>query len=230
VTNILVIAAHPDDEILGCGGTIAKHSSQGDQVHALILAEGLTSRNYNATEAYVDTPEALAKLTECTKKACSIVGAASVAFTGFPDNKMDSVSLLDIIKPIEAKIREVNPEIIYTHQPGCLNIDHQLTHRATVTAARALPGAQIKTLLFFESPSSSEWQVPGGGSAFVPNWFVDIEDTLELKLKALKAYDSEMRAFPHPRSYEGISNLAKYRGASAGFKAAEAFTLGRHLA
>lgn len=229
MATVLVVAAHPDDEILGCGGSIVKHSRTGDSVYILIMAEGLTSRFSGLTDQS-SISDSLNHLQRCAQEACSIVGAKSVEFTGLPDNKMDSASLLDIIKPIEAKIREVNPEIIYTHQPGCLNIDHQLTHRATVTAARALPGAQIKTLLFFESPSSSEWQVPGGGSAFVPNWFVDIEDTLELKLKALKAYDSEMRAFPHPRSYEGISNLAKYRGASAGFKAAEAFTLGRHLA
>jgi len=132
------------------------------------------------------------------------------------------------VKPIERAIATHNPTLIYTHHSGDLNIDHRRIHEAVVTAARPLPDSGVQTLLFFEVPSSTEWQVPGAAPPFMPNWFIDIATTLEQKLAALDAYASEMRPFPHARSRQAVAALAHWRGASAGMQAAEAFCLGRH--
>lgn len=225
MAKVLVIAAHPDDEMLGCAGTMAKHSAQGDEVHILIMAEGATSRSLvRDREAH---EEELSELSMAAYKAAKTVGAASVRLHNFADNRMDGENLLDVVKVVEEKIEKNRPSIIYTHHPSCLNVDHQVTHKAVVTACRALPDSGIETLLFFEIPSSSEWQVPTGGITFAPNWFVDISDTLDKKLAALTDYQSEMREFPHPRSLKAVEHLARWRGASSGFAAAEAFVLGR---
>jgi LmbE family N-acetylglucosaminyl deacetylase len=225
--NILVVAAHPDDEVLGCGGTIAKHSQKGDSVHVIILAEGVTSRDTQRNpEERKSELSALAKMAD---QASEILGATSLSLHNFPDNRMDSCDLLDIIKVIENAINKYNPDIIYTHHSCDVNIDHCRIHEAVVTACRPLPGSQIKTLLFFEVASSTEWQTPNSAPAFTPNWFVDISDTLSIKLKALETYQSEMRPWPHPRSIPGLEYLAKWRGSMIGVEAAEAFVLGRNI-
>ena len=146
---------------------------------------------------------------------------------GFPDNRMDAVALLDVVKKIEAAVEAFQPEIVYTHHAGDVNIDHRIVHDAVVTACRSLPGQLVKTILFFETVSSTEWQPPQSYPVFAPNWYVDIGAFMEKKLKALHFYDSEMRGYPHPRSYEGIEILAKQRGITVGVKYAEAFMLGR---
>jgi LmbE family N-acetylglucosaminyl deacetylase len=225
--NILVIAAHPDDEVLGCGGTIAKHTQNGDQVHILILAEGATSRNTERDRQLFQAE--LSALGTAAHQASKILGVNSLSLHDFPDNRMDSCDLLDIIKTIEQAINQYQPQIVYTHHAGDVNIDHQLIHQATVTACRPIPHQTVQTLLFFAIPSSTEWQTSGSALPFIPNWFVDISETLECKLKALKAYESEMRPYPHPRSLEAVEYLARWRGATIGVKAAEAFMLGRHL-
>lgn len=225
--NILVVAAHPDDEVLGCGGTIAKHSQQGDSVNVVILAEGVTSRDTQRNpEKRKSELSALAKM---AYQAGEILGVTSLSLHNFPDNRMDSCDLLDIIKIIETAIKQHHPDIIYTHHPGDVNIDHRCLHEAVVTACRPLPGNQIKTLLFFEVASSTEWQTPNSAPVFTPNWFVDISDTLTIKLKALETYQSEMRPWPHPRSLAALEYLAKWRGSTIGVEAAEAFVLGRNL-
>ncbi len=223
--KILVIAAHPDDEILGCGGTMARHSKNGDQVHVLILAEGFTARD-SKREVNIRQLE-LTNLKKSAMKANKILGVRSVMFNDFPDNRMDSVDLLDVIKKIETSIEIINPVIIYTHHFGDVNIDHRLIQESVMSAARPMPGHGVKSILYFEIPSSTEWQTQGRSRAFVPNYFIDISATLELKIKALQAYKSEMREWPHPRSYEGIEHLAKWRGATVGVKAAESFEIGR---
>ncbi len=224
--NILVIAAHPDDEVLGCGGAIARHTQNGDQVHVLILAEGATSRD-EKRDTDKRTSE-LSALAQSAHEAKEILGVHSLKLMDFPDNRMDSCDLLDIIKPIEQAITEHAPQRIYTHYAGDVNIDHQRISEAVITAARSTPNHPTKTILFFEVPSSTEWQVSPVKAPFHPNWFVDISDTLHLKQKALAAYASEMRAFPHPRSESAIAHLAHWRGATAGVEAAEAFILARH--
>lgn len=225
--TVLVIAAHPDDEILGCGGAMAKHARRGDQVHVAILAEGLTSRDEQR-----DRSRHLGELSELAKaaqRANEILGAASLVLHDFPDNRMDSLDRLDVTKFVEGLVAKHRPEIVYTHHAGDVNIDHRVIHDAVITACRPQPGHCVKQLLFFEVASSTEWQPPGSAPFFTPNWFVDIADTLDLKLAALQAYESEMRAWPHARSIRALEHLARWRGASIGAEAAEAFLLGRNI-
>ena len=196
MANILVFAAHPDDEVLGCGGTIARHVSEGDLVKIVIVAEGLTSRG-PATDRSLDA------LHTAAHKAGEILGASEVHLEGLPDNRLDSLDRLAVINRIEAHVAEWEPAVVYTHHAGDLNIDHQVVHHAVVTACRPLPYHFVETLLFFEVPSSTEWQTPGSGVPFQPNWFVDITESNSLKLKALEVYCEEVRTWPHPRSLEG---------------------------
>ncbi|WP_342533942.1 PIG-L family deacetylase [Lysinibacillus sp. FSL K6-0057] len=226
--KVLIIAAHPDDEILGCGGVMARHSIGGDEVYSAILAEGLTSRNIERdVELY---SEDFKKLYRAAKIANDIVGVKELRFLGFPDNRMDSLELLDIVKQIEILINEFKPNIIYTHHMGDVNIDHQMIHRAVVTAVRPIPGSHtVDEVLFFETASSTEWMTPGSSTPFTPNYYVNIESTLFLKLKALEAYEYEMRDWPHARSINALDYLAKWRGANIGVEAAEAFILGRKI-
>ncbi|HKP95122.1 MAG TPA: PIG-L deacetylase family protein [Fibrobacteria bacterium] len=227
-STVLVVAAHPDDEVLGCGATMAAHARKGDRVHVLILAEGLTSRDPERNRG--SRAGGLSRLARAARKAHSILGVSGTTLEAFPDNRMDSVPLLDVVKVIESRIAAVRPDVIYTHHAGDLNIDHRVVHQAVATACRPLPGTALRSLLCFEVPSSTEWQIQSPASAFAPNWHVDVTDTLALKLKALKAYASEMRPWPHSRSLEAVEHLARWRGASAGWDAAEAFMLGRHRA
>ena len=225
--TILVIAAHPDDEVLGCGGTIANHICNGNEVHVLILAEGMTSRD--DTRDRKGREKDITKLKDMANEAHKILGTSSTKLLDFPDNRMDSVDLLDVIKVIENEINEINPEIIYTHHSNDLNVDHRITHQAVFTACRPEPGAIVEKMYCFEVPSSTEWQEHRAGAPFIPNTFVNICNTLDKKLAALKAYESEMKPWPHSRSIQAIEHLARWRGASAGFEAAEAFSLSRNL-
>ena len=215
--KILVVAAHPDDEVLGCGGTMARHASNGDKVHVLFMSAGVGSRE-NIKNDEVNERRI------CAKQASKILGSQSPQFLNFPDNRMDSISLLDVVKSIELVIQEIGPDVVYTHHIGDLNIDHQITHKAVLTACRPQPESSVKEIYSFEVLSSTEWST---NNPFIPNYFVDISDTLELKISAVKAYNSELRTFPHARSIESVKALAKYRGASVGIRAAEAFKVER---
>lgn len=221
--NVLVVAAHPDDEVLGCGATMAAHVRAGDRVDTLIMGHGVTSRGGT------DDARAIRELKEAAGLANRLLGAASLTVHEFPDNMMDSVDKLDVIKTVEVLLSKRRPHVVYTHHRGDLNIDHRVIHDAVVTACRPMPG-YTATLLFFEVPSNTEWQAPGIAQAFSPNWFVDAGKTLEAKLRALEAYRSEMRPWPHARSLAAVEHLARWRGASVGLEAAEAFVLGRQLA
>lgn len=225
MSSVLVIAAHPDDEVLGCGGTIAKHVQAGDKVVVAILAEGVTSRDpaRNRDERTDD----LSELARSAQSANAILGVHALVLHDLPDNRLDSLDRLEVIKLVEGLIVEHRPDRVYTHHAGDVNIDHRRIHEAVVTACRPIPGHSVKSLLFFEVPSSTEWQTPGSAPSFTPNWFVDIEETLETKRRALSAYASEMRRWPHSRSIEAVTYLARWRGASVGREAAEAFMLGR---
>ena len=217
---LLVVAAHPDDEVLGCGGTIARLAQKKVVITALFLADGVAARENAA-------PPELERRQAAANQAAQCLGIQSVIFGNFPDNRLDSVDLLDIVKPIEQAIAQYQPDLVLTHHAGDVNIDHQRVHQAVVTACRSQPGHCVKTLLFFEVPSSTEWQTPGSAPPFLPNWFVDISATLPSKLKALSAYSEELRSFPHPRSLQAVEGLARWRGATVGVEAAEAFILGR---
>ena len=224
---ILVVAAHPDDEVIGCGATIARHSMSGDEVHVVILAEGVTSRDKIRDRN--NSNYELSELAKVARVANEILGVHLLTLHDLPDNRLDSVDLLDLVKLIEDYIQTLKPDILYTHHAGDVNIDHRLIHEAVITATRPQPGQSVKTLLFFEIQSSTEWQPPGSAPIFSPNWFVDVSLTLQIKMKALAAYKSEMRPFPHPRSSEAVAHLARWRGATVGHNAAEAFMLGRQI-
>ncbi|MNI72395.1 GlcNAc-PI de-N-acetylase [compost metagenome] len=164
------------------------------------------------------------------QKANRILGVKSLELYDFPDNRMDQLDLLDVTKVIEGFINKYKPDIVYSHHIGDVNIDHRCIHQATVTACRPIPGNhRVKQLLFYEVSSSTEWQTPASGVPFVPNWFEDISETLEQKLRALEEYESEMRPWPHSRSIQAVEYLARWRGATIGRNAAEAFVLGRYI-
>ncbi len=225
---ILVIAAHPDDEVLGCGGTIARHVDQGDIVEVVILAEGITSRDDKRDLSKRE--EELTQLHQAVHRAADILGVTKVHQRCYPDNRMDGLELLDVIKVVEGFIDQIKPDIIYTHHRGDVNVDHGIVHDAVVTACRPIPQKQIPhTLLFFEVQSCTEWQTPGSAAPFVPGWFVDISGTIKRKLEALRAYETEMCPWPHARSIKAVEHLARWRGSNIGVKAAEAFTLGRRI-
>ena len=225
--RICIIAAHPDDEVLGCGGTAARHADTGDEVHVLIMAEGATARadEGDRNGNYVEERKALRAAAET---AASILGTKSPAFADFPDNRMDTAALLDVTKRIEQMIGKIKPDIVYTHHGGDLNIDHRIVHQAVLTACRPLPDSPVRAIYTFETVSSTEWSsLEEDAGAFRPTRFVDISGQLERKLAALGAYGMEMRTPPHARSKENVSALAAHRGASAGLMAAEAFMVVR---
>lgn len=223
----LVVAAHPDDEILGCGATIARMCAEGWTVHHLILAEGVTSRTKQRNED--ESSNELEALRRAGRQAARVLGVAGVTFGGFPDNRMDGVELLDVVKTIEDCIQSLRPERVFTHHYGDVNVDHRIVHEAVAAATRPVPGNPVRQVLYFEVPSSTEWRTSGSVQPFSPNMFVDVSAHLPRKLEALAAYDSEMRVFPHPRSMDAVAHLAAWRGATAGLTAAEAFHVGRWI-
>lgn len=226
MSRILVVVAHPDDEVLGCGGTVANFIKAGYEAYTLILGEGLTSRDHNRNSEKRKKEREIQALKDDIYKANKIIGIKDVFLYDLPDNRFDTIALLDIIKIIESLKTQLKPEIIFTHHNGDLNIDHRITYEAVITAARPLPAERIKKIYSFAILSSTEWNYP---TSFSPNLFCNIEDTLKVKLKAMKAYKSEIRNFPHPRSLEGISLNAQWWGMKAGLRYAEAFMVIREI-
>lgn len=223
--KVLVIAAHADDEAMGCSGTLARHTADGDEVHFLFMSDGVTSRE-NEVGEYAVAAEIEERRKMCLK-AVETIGGCPPTFLNFPDNRMDGVELLSLIKPIEDLIGNLRPNLIYTNHANDLNVDHRATHMAVLTACRPQLGSSVKAIYAFETPSSTEWGPVDSGPYFNPTRFVDISDYLELKLSTISAYENEMRVFPHPRSYEAIEALWTWRGAQVGMKAAEAFVVVR---
>lgn len=222
---VLVVAAHPDDEILGVGGTVARHVASGDKVYAIILGEGQTSRGEHREDISQDVVK---ELHQNTMESAKAVGYTDVYFENFPDNRFDQVDLLDIVKAVEKKVRELKPDIVYTHYSGDLNIDHQYTARAVLTATRPIGDYCVSEIYAFETLSSSEWNFDYSAQpAFCPNVFVDITDYYLNKENAMNCYVSELCEFPHPRSLKGMDVLSKTRGMAAGMERAEAFMLVR---
>lgn len=217
--SILIVVAHADDEVLGCGGTIARHVAEGDSVHVIFMADGVSSRG---SEQSAD----LIRRNQARDAALKILGVTEWHALDFPDNRMDSVPLLDVVQVLEHIVRKIQPERVYTHHHGDLNVDHRVTHQAVLTACRPLPGSSVREILAFEVMSSTEWTTPGL-APFIPHAFVDISDHLPKKLKALAAYELEMRPAPHSRSIGHIEALARHRGNSVGVEAAEGFEVVR---
>jgi LmbE family N-acetylglucosaminyl deacetylase len=218
--RVVAVLAHPDDEVLGAGGTLARHAAAGDEVHLVFIADGVGARG--GDQVAVDKRAAAAR------RAAAILGAREPLLLGFPDNAIDTVGLLKLVKSIEMVISNLKPQTIYTHHSGDLNIDHVLCHRAVMTACRPLPGSTVRRIFAMEVASSTEW-APELNSTFVPSRFVDVSATREAKRRALEVYDNEMRPFPHPRSYEAVEALSRWRGASVGLQWAEAFAVLRDI-
>jgi len=216
---VLIVAAHPDDEVLGCGGTIAKHIDQGDKVHTVFMADGTSAR----TSAKEDS---IKKRIETCDHVQSFFGITSTHFLEFSDNQMDNIPLLEVIKKLEKVFKKIKPSIIYTHHHNDLNIDHRKTHEAVMTVARPIPRSIISEIYGFEVLSSTEWSTPQKG-VFAPNFFVDITKQLDTKINALRMYNDEMRPTPHSRSINHAEVLAKHRGYSVGLEMAEAFEVYR---
>ena len=222
----LVVAAHPDDEVLGCGGTITRLAKAGEDVRVLILGEGATSRYPTRGAAGDAETKALGAMAE---EASRLMGAREVAFGGLADNRFDSVDLLDIVKIVESYLERWSPAVVFSHHAGDLNNDHTLTHRAVLTATRPTGHAQVGKLYAFEVPSATESSFGAFATPFRPTVFYDITDTFALKLEAMNVYETEVRAFPHPRSAEALAALATYRGVAVGVPKAEAFELVREV-
>ena len=217
--KILIIAAHPDDEILGCGGTIAKLKAS-NEINIIFMTNGVSARSNDSKKIKVRNSETLALYKYLKIKRPT--------FFNFEDNKLDAVPILKIIKKIENYINLFKPNIIFTHTPNCLNIDHQKTFEATITACRPIKDNSISSILSFETLSSTEWK-GNKQKSFFPNYFINIENEIKNKIKYLSFYKSEIRKFPHSRPYEGVKALAKYRGIISGLKYAEAFELIRYI-
>lgn len=224
--KVLVVAAHPDDEILGPGGTIARHVEEGDPVYTILLGEGITSRR---EEAGVAPTAELISLKQNAIEAAGIIGIEKTFFFDFPDNKFDTVPRLSIIKAIESIKAEIQPEVIYTHHRNDLNIDHRITFDAVLTAFRPMAGEAARRILSFPVPSSTEWYAPAGETAFTPNVFVNVGKTFDKKINAMKAYKGEIREFPHPRSPRALEAIAKTWGLTVGMDCVEPFVLVREL-
>lgn len=224
--NILIVAAHADDEALGCGGTIARHVSEGDLVSVVFLTDGVGSRFATANSGEVT---AATERKNAALKALQHLGVSSdqVSAFDFPDNAMDSVPLIEITRQLEAVVEAKHPSVIYTHHPGDLNVDHRCAYEAVMTACRPQPAHPVAAIYSFEIPSSSNWAGHSQGSAFVPNLHKDITAYWPQKLAALEAYAEEMRPAPHARSIEALQALAIYRGSQVGLQYAEAFCVER---
>ncbi len=218
--NILVVGAHPDDEVLGLGGTLIRHVQQGDVIYPAIFADASQVR-------YSEDQRDSLKVS-CAA-SCAELGTQPPEFLGFSDQRLDTYSQIDLTKAIENLILKYHCEVVYTHHSGDINRDHQLLHEATLVATRPKPGGIVKRVLCYSVPSSTEWAPFLPGHSFLPNWFVDISSTLRQKLRALAHYSSETPPYPHPRSLEAIENQAKFWGSTVGFECAEPFMLMRNL-
>jgi LmbE family N-acetylglucosaminyl deacetylase len=218
--NLLVVAAHPDDELLGVGGTVARYVSEGWEAFCVILGQGALARQGTFQGD-------VARLKDCAVRAGEIIGYKEVLFESFPDNAFDTVSLLSIIKTVEVHFARRKPSLVFTHYAHDLNIDHRRTFQAVLTAARPCNQNVPAELLCFETLSASEWQAPD--LRFRPNTYINVTSFFERKMKALAAYETEMRPFPHPRSAQAVTALSALRGSESSCVRAEAFVSVRRI-
>ncbi len=227
--KILIVVAHPDDEILGLGGTMTNLiKNYGVKTKVIILGEGITSRSDNRdTELWRDELETHGNNILQAQKA---IGYHNVSIYDFPDNRFDSVALLDIIKIIEKEKCDFDPDAIFTHHGGDVNIDHQRTFEAVITSCRPMAHESVKTIITFETMSGTEWRASTDPKHFIPNLFVSItEEELDAKIKAMELYEFEKRTYPHPRSPEALKIVAQRWGVAMGVSYAEAFCLVRNI-
>ena len=222
--KIMVIAAHPDDELLGSAGTLLLFKEKGYQIKVVFISDGESSRSLKKNKfIYIN------KRKEQALEVSKLCKFKKPVFGDFPDNSLDTVPILNIIKFIESEILKFNPNIIFTHNENDLNIDHKIVFNSVVTATRPSTKTFVKAIYCFETPSSTEVNFSSNRSNFNPNLFFDITHLINTKIKLLKIYKNEIKKYPHFRSFEGIKVLAKYRGAQIGVKYSEAFYLLRQL-
>jgi LmbE family N-acetylglucosaminyl deacetylase len=226
--RILVISAHPDDEVLGCGGAIARWSTAGHELFVAILGEGFSAR-YRQSDMPEDSRREQERLYENSRNVSKFLGVKELFQFRYPDNRFDTVPLLEIVQCIESVLNKTRPHAVYTHHGGDLNIDHVITFRAAMTATRPLATCSVTELYTYEVPSASDWSFGCFTPSFKPNVFVDIRETIEAKITAMEMYDSETRPFPHPRSPEYLRANARRWGGVTGLPAAEAFELVRQI-
>ena len=220
MSRVLVIAAHPDDELLGLGGTVARHAAAGDEVTCVVVSEGASSRyESGADEA----------LRASGRAAAAILGTRELRFLGMRDQYLDGMPIIEVTRPVEAVVRELRPDVVYTHHWGDLNRDHRVVSEAVMVACRPVGDEYPRQVLCFETPSSSEWSSPDLSLAFVPNHFVDVSATIEKKLAAMACYTTEVRPHPHPRALESLRARAAYWGQIVGRAYAEAFVVVREV-
>ncbi|WP_417835078.1 PIG-L deacetylase family protein [Thalassospira xiamenensis] len=226
--RVLIIAAHPDDEVLGCGGTMARYRALGCLVRVVFLAEGVTARFSPEQFSNPEVREKSARRNANALSAMETLGidADHVFLSERPCCRLDQVPLIDLTKEIEAHIRDFLPTRLFTHSADDPNVDHGVTHRAVLPAVRPLAGQSLRAVFAFEVLSSTEWNPL---KPFAPTVFHDISLSMEQKVAAMAAYESEMLPAPHPRSPEVLRALACYRGAQAGVPYAEGFALIRGL-
>jgi LmbE family N-acetylglucosaminyl deacetylase len=227
--KIMIVVAHPDDELLGLGGTMNKLINEYSvETHLIILGEGITSRSDSRDIILWENELQIHKSN--IKKAQESIGYHSLSVHDFPDNRFDAVNLLDIIKVIEAEKKVFNPDVIFTHHGGDLNIDHQKTFEAVVTSCRPMEAENVKTIITFETPSGTEWRSSSDPRHFIPNLYFKIsEQNLAAKIKGMESYEFECRAYPHPRSPEALKITAQKNGINVGVPLAEAFCLIRQI-
>ena len=219
--KVAIIAAHPDDEVLGMGGTISKHTKNGDTVNILFLSDGDTGRDKKYIKKKRDKEIKLRK--ESAEKVGKLLKINSIEFEDYPNLRMDKYSVLEITQKIEKRLKKWKSQIIYTHHSSDTNIDHNICHKATIIACRPLPKSSIKSIRCFEILSSTEYSVSNFGTNFSPNLFVDVTKHKKKKIECLKAYDYELRPYPFPRSIKVVEAQLTIRGSQVGLEAAEAF-------
>jgi LmbE family N-acetylglucosaminyl deacetylase len=220
--QVLVIAAHPDDEVYGMGGTIAKLSSQGHEVYILFVTEGCSAQ-------YPNNPNIIEEKKQDALKCKQILNIKEVFFGNLPDMKLDGVPHVEINAVIEEAVNTIRPDIVYTHNKGDVNKDHRLVYESTLVACRPTAGKCVKKLLSYQVPSSSEWCSSRADEIFTPNVFEEIEDYAEIKHRAILAYQTEIREYPHPRSLEYITLWDRSIGMKVGLKQSEGFQLIRAM-
>ena len=228
--TVLVIAAHPDDEVLGVGATMAKRAQAGDQVYVVFVATGISARYESPADHQDEINAAITELKGHAKKSADILGVQKIFYLDFPDNRMDTVSRMDVAHAIKKVIQEVQPDVVYTHHDGDYNWDHGIVYDATLMAARANSGdIYPKEIYTYEVLSSTERNFQNGHTVFCPTVFEDVKQTIALKKQAMQCYVSELETYPHPRSPEGIEILAQKRGLEVGLEYAESFALVRSI-
>jgi LmbE family N-acetylglucosaminyl deacetylase len=218
--RVLVFAAHPDDDVLGMGGTIALHAGDGDEVRIVCVTDGSSTQ-------YPDDAGIRARKEAEAVAAAAALGVSDYVHLDLPDMRLDTLAHVDVNRVVEEHVRGTGAELVYTVQPD-VNRDHRALFDSVAVATRPTPDQTVRRVLTYAPTSSTEW-TPAPTNWFVPNWFVDVTATMEQKLAAFACFETESRPFPHPRNAEGLEAHARFFGATVGCRYAEPFVLVRSV-